>query len=109
MEKGENMRENTIEQNLIKQVKKLGGMALKFVSPGTTGVPDRIVILPGGIIFFAELKRPGGAPRKRQGLMIRRLKELGAAAFVIDSKEKVEKVLQEITEEEVVQNENRST
>lgn len=103
------MRENTIEQNLINQVKKLGGMALKFVSPGTSGVPDRIVILPGGVIFFAELKRPGGALRKRQELMTRKLQELGAAVFVIDSKEMVEEVLQEMTEGGVVQNEIRST
>lgn len=103
------MRENTIERNLVNQVKKLGGMALKFVSPGTSGVPDRIVILPGGVIFFVELKRPGGALRKRQELMTRKLQELGTAVFVIDSKEMVEEVLQEMTEGGVVQNEIRST
>ena len=52
-------REHAIEQYLVKQVEKLGGKALKFVSPGTPGVADRLVILPKGVHAFVELKRLG--------------------------------------------------
>ena len=78
---------------------------MKFVSPGTTGVPDRIVMLPGGVIFFAELKRPGGAPSKRQELMARSIEKLGTPVFVIDCKEQVNSVLRGITKKGGKQNE----
>lgn len=48
------MREKQIEQVLVKQTKSMGGLALKFISPGYDGVPDRLVLLPGGKIAFAE-------------------------------------------------------
>lgn len=53
------MRENVIERALREAIKKKGGWCLKFVSPGTAGVPDRICLLPGGVIAFVELKAPG--------------------------------------------------
>ena len=53
------MREKVIEHKLLTEVKKIGGLALKFVSPGYDGVPDRIVLLPGGKIGFVEVKAPG--------------------------------------------------
>ena len=50
------MREQDIERNLTRQVKQLGGLCLKFVSPGTAGVPDRLIILPSGrVVFFFVL------------------------------------------------------
>ena len=52
------------ERNFVKAVKEAGGLAMKFVSPGRVGVPDRIVLLPGGRAVFAEIKRPGGKLRK---------------------------------------------
>ena len=60
------MLEKDIETKLRNKVKALGGRAYKFVSPGNSGVPDRLVVLPGGKIGFAELKRPGKMPRKLQ-------------------------------------------
>jgi len=60
------MRERKIETMLVKQVKAAGGMALKLISPGMAGVPDRIVLLPGGRILFVELKAPGEKPRPLQ-------------------------------------------
>lgn len=54
--------ENRIERHLAMSVKKMGGMAVKFVSPGLDGVPDRIVLLPGRKIAFVELKAPGKKP-----------------------------------------------
>ena len=60
------MIEKDIEKYLVRQVKQMGGLALKFVSPSMAGVPDRIVMIPKGTIYFAELKRPNGKPRKLQ-------------------------------------------
>ena len=52
--------EKEIEAKLVKLVKQTGGLCLKWVCPGWAGVPDRIVLLPGGRIVFVELKRPKG-------------------------------------------------
>ena len=53
------MRESTVEHRLVTEVKKRGGIALKFVSPGIDGVPDRLVLLPDGKFAFVEVKAPG--------------------------------------------------
>ena len=63
------MRERTIEQRLITETRKLDGLAMKFVSPGFDGVPDRIVLLPGGRMGFVELKAPGQKLRPLQVVM----------------------------------------
>ncbi|ECS0227396.1 VRR-NUC domain-containing protein, partial [Salmonella enterica] len=52
------VRENLIEKHLVTEVKKAGGIAYKFVSPGRRSVPDRIVLLPGGRLVFVECKAP---------------------------------------------------
>lgn len=49
-------RESLIEKHLVAEVKKAGGVAFKFVSPGRRSVPDRIVLLPGGRLVFVECK-----------------------------------------------------
>ena len=54
------MRESSIEHRFVNRVKKAGGLCWKFTAPGISGVPDRIVMLPPGRIFFVELKRQGG-------------------------------------------------
>lgn len=87
------MQESTVEKYLVSQTKKAGGWAPKFISPGVSGVPDRIVLLPGGKIFFAELKRPGARARPLQQAIHRKLQDLGFAVYVIDSKEQVKEVL----------------
>lgn len=82
--------EKEIEAYLRTRIKKLGGVAYKFTSPGNDGVPDRLVLLPGGQTEFVELKAPGKKPSKLQMVQINRIKALGFKVYVIDSKEKVD-------------------
>ena len=71
-------------------------MAVKFTSPGTNGMPDRLVLLPGGRMGFVELKAPGKKPRLVQELRMRQLRRLGFFAAVIDGFEQIGGVLDEI-------------
>lgn len=70
--------EREVEAKLRKTVNSFGGMCLKWVCPGWAGVPDRIVLMPGGRIWFIELKRPrGGVLSERQQWWGRKLAKLG--------------------------------
>lgn len=91
------MKESTIEAYLREQVREAGGRAYKFVSPGNDGVPDRIVVFPGGRVIFVELKAPGKEPTPMQVMQHDRLRALGARVSVIDSKAKVEWFIREET------------
>lgn len=93
---GVNVRESEIERMLALQAKKMGGMAVKFVSPGLDGVPDRIVLLPGRKMAFVELKAPGKKPRPLQEKRKRQLEALGFPVYVIDGAEQIGGVLDEI-------------
>ena len=86
------MREHTIEQALVRAVTETGGMCLKFTSPGTRGVPDRIALMPGGRIVFVEVKAPGRRPTRLQRIMHDRLRALGFTVVVIDSMEDIREV-----------------
>ncbi len=77
------MNEKMIEARLRDGVKALGGVAYKWVSPGNAGVPDRIVVLPGGAVHFIELKRESGKPTRMQKAQIARLRALGADCAVV--------------------------
>ncbi|EAS6351712.1 VRR-NUC domain-containing protein [Salmonella enterica subsp. enterica] len=79
-------RESLIEKHLVAEVKKTGGVAYKFVSPGRRSVPDRIVLLPGGRLVFVECKAPGEPPRADQLREHERLRALGFSVVVLDSK-----------------------
>lgn len=87
------MQEKDIEKYLVEQVKKQGGWALKFISPGVSGVPDRIVLLPDGCMFFAEVKRPGAKARPLQLAIHKKLKMLGFTVYVLDDREQIETIL----------------
>ncbi|MBT2599104.1 MULTISPECIES: VRR-NUC domain-containing protein [unclassified Oceanobacillus] len=91
------MREKDIEEYLRKEVKKAGGKAYKFESPGNDGVPDRIVIFPGNNIYFIELKAPGKKPRPLQLKQMRDLKNFNCSVSVMDSKEQVDRFIDFIT------------
>ena len=94
--KGEEVREKEIEKKLQEEVKKRGGIAPKWVSPGMSGVPDRLIFLPRGKFAMAELKAPGEKPRQLQVSRHRLLRRLGFKVYVIDRKEDIEEVLDEI-------------
>lgn len=81
--------EKEIEKKLRTEVVKMGGLALKFASPGMAGVPDRLLLLPNGRIFFAETKKPGGKMRPLQLKRKSQLEALGFQVFCIDSIEAV--------------------
>ena len=83
------MRENIIEQKLAAAVKAAGGMALKFVSPGFDGMPDRIVLLPDEHIAFVEVKAPGKKPRPLQLARHRLLRKLGFQVYIIDNADQI--------------------
>ena len=78
------MAEKDIERKLKKRVEALGCMCLKFESPGYTGVPDRIVLMPGGEAFFVELKAPGKMMRPLQRKRRYQLMKLGFPVLCID-------------------------
>lgn len=91
------MREKSIESKLTAEVRRLGGLAPKFVSPGLDGVPDRLILLPGGKVAFAELKAPSKTLRPLQAVRKRQLEALGFRVFVIDSIEQIGGVLDELS------------
>ena len=90
------MREKTIEQKLCTAVKKSGGIAMKLVSPGLAGVPDRLLLFPGGRIAFCEVKVPGQKPRPLQEHRIAQLRALGFKVYVLDDVEQIGGIINEI-------------
>ena len=90
------MREKEIEQKLVDTVKKHGGICPKFVSPGFSGMPDRIVLLPKGKFAFVELKAPNKKPRPLQVARHKLLMGLGFRVYVIDGIEQIGGVIDEI-------------
>ncbi|KOA19571.1 VRR-NUC domain protein [Clostridium homopropionicum DSM 5847] len=90
------MLEKVIEKKLVAAIKKMGGIAAKFVSPGLDGMPDRLVLLPNGKMAFVELKAPGKKPRPLQLRRIKQLQQLGFACYVIDNDDQIGGILDEI-------------
>ena len=86
--------EKVTEAYLRDEVRHRGGRSYKWVSPGCSGVPDRIVILPGGGVFFVELKSEGKTSTEQQRKRQAELRALGCTVYAdIDTKEKVREVL----------------
>ena len=90
------MREKVIEQKLVAEVKKAGGICPKWVSPGFDGVPDRIAMFPGGKIAFVEVKAPREKPRPLQRARHELLRKLGFRVYVLDEIEKIGGMIDEI-------------
>lgn len=89
------MREKDIEQKLTQGVKRLGGRAFKWTSPGNDGVPDRIVFLPGRPPVFVELKTDTGKLSALQRIQIGRLRGLGQDVRVLYGLDQVGEFLKE--------------
>ena len=83
--------ERDIERYLVRRVTQLGGVAYKFVSPGRVGVADRIVLLPGGVVWFVELKTATGRLSPLQKVFAADMRRMGANYIVLRSKEEVDK------------------
>ncbi|MCD2347208.1 VRR-NUC domain-containing protein [Clostridium guangxiense] len=90
------MLESEIESRLKLEVEKRGGLALKFVSPGMAGVPDRVVLMPNGKVVFVELKAP---KKKMRPLQLKRKKQfetLGFKVYLIDSMQGIKDFMEEM-------------
>lgn len=85
------MNEKLIEKKLREEVQKMGGLSLKFSSPYHTGIPDRIIIMPGGFVCFAEIKSTGKKPTPIQEKAISLLKSYSLKVEVLDCQEDLDR------------------
>lgn len=90
--------EKALEAKLRNRVKAAGGLALKVSSQHYTGMPDRMVLMPGGRITFAEMKSTGQKPTKAQQLRHEELRRLGFEVFILDTTDKINEFMDHITE-----------
>jgi len=90
------MNEKLIEEKLARAARAMGGIAPKLVSPGFDGMPDRLVLIPGGRMAFVEVKRRGAPPRPLQLSRHRLLQRLGFPVYVLDDPEQIGGILDEI-------------
>ena len=82
--------EKVLERKFNEAIKKKGGWSLKMLSNYVTGLPDRVCLMPGGKVFFAEIKTTGKKPTKIQVLIHKKLTELGFEVLIIQSSEEIE-------------------
>lgn len=82
--------ESDIERHLVRKVRDLGGRAYKFVSPTNRGVADRLIVLPGGRVWFVEVKKMGGRLSPLQRIFAEEVKALGCNYAIVWSKEDVD-------------------
>jgi hypothetical protein len=90
------MTEKQLERKLVQAVRAAGGICPKLTSPGCSGMPDRLVLLPMGRIAFVEVKRHGEQPRPLQEARHGMLRRLGFQVFVLDDKEQIGGIIREI-------------
>ena len=90
--------EKTLEARLAREIEARGGMALKYTSQYHRGIPDRIVLLPGGHTIFVELKSTGQKPTKLQMHAIRKLVKMGHSVYIIDRTGLLDSFLQVVDE-----------
>ena len=90
------MRESVIEAHFVKRMKDIGGAAYKFTSPQRRSVPDRLVLLPGGRVFFAEMKATDEKPTEAQAREHECLRALGFSVLVIDNKDQTEELVRRL-------------
>lgn len=93
------MNEKLIEKKLREGVKKLGGIALKFSSQSYTGMPDRIILMPGGKTSFAEIKTTGKTATPMQAMNLEMLNQMGYDARLIDDQQSLDSLLSDLRHE----------
>jgi hypothetical protein len=89
--------EQIIESKLTKEVKKRGGLCLKFISPNYAGVPDRLILLPIAKIAFVEVKAPGKKPRRLQIKRHEELRQLGFKVYVLDNVDDIGGIIDDLS------------
>lgn len=92
------MNEKLIEKKLKQGVERIGGKALKFTSPFYTGMPDRLVLLPGGKVKWAEIKSTGKVLSPVQDVRKAELEALGFEVAVIDDQQTLTHFLNNLTQ-----------
>lgn len=95
------MKESSIEAKLVRTVRERGGLCYKFISPGNPGVPDRLIILPGGKVVFAELKTEFGRLSGLQKWQRAELERRGADVRVLKGLDQVKWFMEEVMPDEV--------
>ncbi len=95
------MKESAIEAKLVRMVRDMGGLCFKFVSPGNPGVPDRLIILPGGRVVFVELKTEVGRLANIQKWQLEEMRRRGADVRVLKGLEQVKAFVEEVMPNEV--------
>ena len=95
------MRESeaNLERRLVSEVKRIGGIAPKFISPGNRGVNDRLVILSGGRTIYVEMKAPGKPLEPLQVRWAKILRNMGHQVYKIDSHEDIDQFITEVSQE----------
>lgn len=93
--------EKKIEQKLVKAVRDIGGLALKFVSPGCDGVPDRLILIAYGKVAFVEVKAKGKKPRPIQIRRINQIKNLGFLVFILDDEKDIPSIIQQVKGDQI--------
>lgn len=92
------IKESEIENYLVVQVEKLGGLAIKFNPHNNRGLPDRICFFPGGLVLMVEVKRPGERPRKNQEYQLQRFRALGFQSTWADTAARVDAIIKWVRE-----------
>lgn len=90
------MNEKLIEHKLTRLVQQNSGLSLKFMSPGFDGVPDRLLLFPGGKAAFVEVKTTGKKPRPLQLYRHEMLRNMGFKVFVLDDVEQIDEIIEEM-------------
>lgn len=90
------MLEKRIESKLVEEVNKINGLCLKLNSQSANGIPDRLVLLPKGKLYFIELKRPGEKLRSLQEYWMKNINKIGFNTIKIDSMEEVEEFIKKV-------------
>lgn len=93
--------EKAIERYLVKRVKAMGGICLKYSNPGEVGYPDRLCIFPNGVSRWVELKSKGEELRAIQLNRIARLLRMDHSVWVCDSKQTIDNLISSLSKDEV--------